>query len=601
MRNMNFQQIVKNLNEGKVKKVIMDCERCLKMNPTSVPLLNIYAVALSQYGKPQIAKKNFEKARKLDPKNPSTPLNLGNLYFTLKNFQKAAEQYTEAIKLNPKYVRAYTNLGAAQQAVGLFCNAEKNFERAIELEPKFVEAHFNLAITLRLQNKLSEAKKVYENVLLLNPTHMSALNNLGVLLQETGDIDEAVRVFKMAPFATSKSTKVYLNLCEIYEKSNQLDELEKLLSEIKNIAEDSADDLLFYEALLKFRRDNVEEALRIILKIEEKKLSKSRKGMFFQLKAKCFDKLGDFDAAFQNFGKMNSEYAGSTKIDSERRRLYREMIIERKSDILRFRFKANVTTENLDFEPVFLIGFPRSGTTLTDTILRSHSKISVIEEIPLIPDLAKDILEDHSISEIEQLSAVTLRAARRSYMDRIRDMQISPDYKIIVDKLPMNIVELPFIRALFPRSKIIFVLRHPLDAILSNYMQTFKLNEAMSNFLYLSDAASFYCDVMSLFTACQTRYEIPIHQIRYESLVLDMEEEVTLMLSFLGLEWEANLNKYSDTALKRREIRTPSYSQVIQPLYNTSVYRWQNYKQHLFPECNMVLPWVRKFGYENIV
>ena len=72
------------------------------------------------------------------------------------------------------------------------------------------------------------------------------------------------------------------------------------------------------------------------------------------------------------------------------------------------------------------------------------------------------------------------------------------------------------------------------------------------------------------------------------------------MLSFLGLEWEANLNKYSDTALKRREIRTPSYSQVIQPLYNTSVYRWQNYKQHLFPECNMVLPWVRKFGYENI-
>lgn len=597
MKNENLQQLVKSLNDGKVKNVIQDCKKYLKTNPKSVALLNIYAVALSQFGKIEMAKRFFLNAKKIEPNNPITPLNLGNLYFTIEDFLEAAKEYRQAIKLNPKYVRAYNNLGTTQQNLGLFSEAETNFGKAINLEPGFGEAHFNLAVTFRLQDKTNEAKKTYEHLLRLNPKHIDARNNLGILLQDIGDIDGAVQILKQARSIDPASIKTVLNLCEVYEKSNRLDEVEKLLDEIR---ENKAEDLLLYDAVLKFRRHNVQGSLNIILKINEKKLSKSRLGMFYQLKAKCFDGVGNFDAAFENFQKMNTKSASTKKNDIEKKHQYRKMISGRISDISNYQSTGRFDVDDCKMEPVFLVGFPRSGTTLTDTILRSHSKISVIEEIPLVTDIARDILVEQTIAEIEALSNDTIRKARKSYMDSIRDLTSSVDGGIIVDKLPMNIVEVPLLHALFPHAKLIFVLRHPLDTILSNFMQNFKLNEAMSNFMNISEAAGFYCDVMNLFSRCQERYDLSVHQIRYEDLIGNMQEQVTLMLKFLGLNWEDSLKNFDETALGRKEIRTPSYSQVTQPLYTSSVYRWKNYKRYILPECEAVLHWVSKFGYENI-
>ena len=600
MRNDKIQPLVKKLNDGDVKGVIKTCKRLLKNDPFSISLLNIYAVALTQSGEKRLAKRLFNKAKKIDPQNAITSLNLGNLHFVSGEFSDAAKEYCLAIDLKPNYARAFNNLGTAQQKLNLFDEAEESFLRAIRLNSDYIEAYYNLAVNFRMQNKLKKARQTYEKILSLNPNHISALNNFALILQETGEVQHSIKTLKKAITNAPNDNRAFFNLCEIYEKSNQITEFEKLLATIKNTEIAGVEDALFYRGLLKFRQQSTGEALEILKIVDEKKLSKSRLRSFYHLKAKCYDEVGDFDAAYDNFKLMNDEHGLSKKINDLQNNPYRSFIVERSAEIQNQSFKPNAACQDVMLNPVFLIGFPRSGTTLVDTILRSHSQISVIEEVPLITDIAKEILEEQSIVEMENLSPSEIQNARRQYMDAARDLQPTLGEDILVDKLPLNIVEIPFIKVLFPQSKFIFVLRHPLDSILSNFMQNFKLNEAMSNFLKLSHAADFYCEVMTLFESCQKMYELDVHQIRYESLILNIEAEVTPMLEFLGLEWEPTILNFNETALNRPEIKTPSYSQVTKPLYSNAIYRWQNYKGHIFPECENALPWIEKFGYEKV-
>lgn len=169
--------------------------------------------------------------------------------------------------------------------------------------------------------------------------------------------------------------------------------------------------------------------------------------------------------------------------------------------------------------------------------------------------------------------------------------------KIIIDKLPFNLIHTSFIKSIFPQSKFILSIRHPFDCILSCWMQNFKINSAMANLIDLDRAVDTYCESMTLFKLSKKRYSLNVHMVRYEDLIYNFETEVHKILNFLNLKWEDNLYNYQKTALDRKNINTPSYKQVIKKIYKTSAYRWKNYQKYLEPFRQKLQPWIDEYGY----
>ena len=184
---------------------------------------------------------------------------------------------------------------------------------------------------------------------------------------------------------------------------------------------------------------------------------------------------------------------------------------------------------------------------------------------------------------------------RDNYYNKFRK-QISDQENIIIDKLPLSIIEIGFIKSIFPNSKFILALRHPCDVVLSCYFSFFSINEAMINFLNWENTIDFYNNVFNLFEHYENELKFDYFSIKYEDLIANFEKNITQLLSFIGLKYENNLKNFNLTAKKRDKISTPSYSQVINPLYSTSIGRWKNFSKNKNAEADLI-KWIDKFSY----
>lgn len=187
--------------------------------------------------------------------------------------------------------------------------------------------------------------------------------------------------------------------------------------------------------------------------------------------------------------------------------------------------------------------------------------------------------------------------ARKTYVDELR-RHVPPGFTgLVVDKHPFNMLRLAVLHALFPAAKVIFAQRHPCDVVLSGYMQTFKLNHAMANFLDLADAADLYDASMAMWT--RSRHAIPqaVHTVVYERLTADPESELRPTIEFLGLDWRDELLDHQTTARSRGLITSASFDQVVQPLNRVPSGRWRRYEKYLEPVLPVLLPWAERLGY----
>lgn len=247
--------------------------------------------------------------------------------------------------------------------------------------------------------------------------------------------------------------------------------------------------------------------------------------------------------------------------------------------------------------PVFLVGFPRSGTTLLDQILSAHPKLVCIEEREHFAHaLAKAIPDHGKLGRLAALEDDEIQSMRRDYWRMASaDAQLQPGM-ILIDKLPLNIIVLPLIKRFFPDAKIILALRDPRDVVLSCYQQRFGINAAMVRFLDLGMAASYYDDVMRLMELARTRLELDVHEVRYEDIVADLEGQARALTGFLDVGFDPAMLDYRAKAMTR-EIGTPSARQVIQPLYARSIARWRRYERELAPVLPLLNEWAARFGY----
>ncbi|MDE2196934.1 MAG: sulfotransferase, partial [Gammaproteobacteria bacterium] len=312
----------------------------------------------------------------------------------------------------------------------------------------------------------------------------------------------------------------------------------------------------------------------------------------------AYDKLGEYDAAFAAFITAKEALKTGNSIEGgvgfyavgsvSRIRQHLETLIG----------EPAVSAAAQVQSPVFIVGFPRSGTTLIDQILSSHPRLLVLEEKESLYDALNDfLLPDTGLDRLATLGTAALEDYRRKYWQRVdKFMPDRNNSHVFVDKLPLNTIFMPIIARLFPGARFIFAVRDPRDVVLSCFMQAFGLNEAMRHFLSLADTARYYAAVMDIGINSMRRLQRSVHLLRYETLVDDLENEARRLCGFLGLEWESGMLRFQDTARKRR-INTPSYHQVVQPVYQSARARWRNYERHLSPVLEQLLPYVEYFDY----
>jgi Tfp pilus assembly protein PilF len=247
----------------------------------------------------------------------------------------------------------------------------------------------------------------------------------------------------------------------------------------------------------------------------------------------------------------------------------------------------------------FLIGFPRSGTTLLNQVLDTHPAIHTIEEKPTVQDIMDAVRDMPSgyPRALADLDAFDVGYLREAYERAVAAHGDGDSSLLLLDKFPMYTTLAALLHRVFPQARFVFALRHPCDVVLSCFMQDFGLNNTMANFCTLADAVALYVRTMELWQLYREQLPLCVHTIRYEDVVDDFDGQVRALCAFLGVEWQDGLRDFSANALARGRIDTPSYEQVSRPLYREARYRWERYREFLEPHLPALQPWIERYGY----
>jgi Flp pilus assembly protein TadD len=246
---------------------------------------------------------------------------------------------------------------------------------------------------------------------------------------------------------------------------------------------------------------------------------------------------------------------------------------------------------------VFLMGFPRSGTTLMETILANHPDVVSLEERDTLQASARDFLASaEALTRLEAASDRTLRRYREDYWARVRRFGVEPWGKVFIDKNPFNTLKLPVINALFPSARVIFAIRDPRDVVLSCFRRRFNLNASTYEFLDLGRTAAYYDQSMRLAEALRTRLTFSEHALVYERLVEDLPAVAREACAFIGVSWREELADIAGRA-RRGDVASASSAQIARGLYSDGAGQWRRYREQMAPVLPVLAPWVERFGY----
>ena len=499
------------------------------------------------------------------------------------------------------------NMQQLQQVFGLYSSGQ--LAEALATAESLERDHSEHPVLLNLLGAIYTALLDYdaavvrfEKVIELHPDVADSYFHLGNTLFEKGDLEAAIGRFRHAVGLRPEYPEAHNKLCQALERSNRIDEFELALVDAREKCPGEYPALQLREAeLLKRKKDYAAARTHLESSAWRGADAETQEAAAYLLCDLC-DRLDDPDEAFGYAAEANRICAAGLSAQRTDRGAYFRLIEELSAAFTPERVETWPERNGGDDSayPVFLVGFPRSGTTLLNTILHSHADISTTEEMPTVFALETAMREmtGGSLHDLAALDAEQIESLRQVYFDELDKFLDAGDRpKRVVDKLPLNLVQAGLIYRVFPEARFIFAQRHPCDAVLSCHMRAFKMNEGMVNCLDLGSAARLYDAVMQLWTQYQDILPLHVHTVKYESLIRDFDGTVSACLDFLGMDWDESVRDYVETAKRSKQIITPSYDQVTQGLYTGASGRWQRYRQHLEPVLPVLLPWAERMGY----
>lgn len=514
---------------------------------------------------------------------------LGYAQQQLGRLDQAVAAYRAAIAIQPQDFESWNNLGNVLLASGDLAGAIDALQRAIGIQPDALPIYKNLSEALARAERYDLRQRVMRAAARRAARDPDVQYELGLAESSAQDYGAAEAAFRTAISLSPGFSPAHLELGLLLENRNRIDDLEALLddADARGIAND---EIHFLRAWLHRRRNRLAEALPLAEATPDT-IDPVRR---HQLLAELYDRTGDAAQAFERFEAMNVA-ALATKAPLAGPG-YRDQLAKDAERLTPEAVAAWTRTDppSAPPAPVFIVGFPRSGTTLLDTLLMNMPQLHVLEELPV---LARVEAELGGLDRIATLTPERVAALRDTYFDELTHRSPAPAGATVVDKHPLHMARVPLIHRLFPDAKIILVERHPCDAVLSCFMANFQLNAAMREFVTLAGAARLYDTAFDHWTRATALLPVQVHRVRYERMVEDLEAEMRPLLDFLGLPWDAKVLDNQASSAKREHIRTASYSQVSEPIYTRSAGRWERYRPQMSDVLPILAPWAERMGY----
>lgn len=537
-----------------------------------------------------------------DRERPETRYLLGLLELLRQRPERALPELLRAARERPQDRHLQADLGVVLRRCGRLEEAQAHYDRLMRDHPQDVPLWFNRALVRIDLSDWAGAIADLEQVLALQPEHALASLRLAecrLRAEQLEDFETAVRDMIARDPRQAKAWHLWLFALE---GRNRLDELEQQLQDaLTHLPEDVG--LRVLSARLRRRRQDPQGARASLAGLSAPEDDPDVAQVFHEECKQVAVALGDPAWAMHHAEALNRLQATThlTPRMRERRQTYlhllQRMVGRFSPDWVRTWPAADAAERN----PVFLIGFPRSGTTLLDQILSSHPAVTVMEEQPALQRVINGwvtALQTGYPDFIPALTPEQIVASRRAYWQYADEYASASQADCFVDKYPLTTQHLGFIHRLFPRAKLLFALRHPLDVVLSGYLAHLRLNESMACLLTLEGATDLYGRLLTLWRQyVQVLPDLDLQIIRYEELVDDPPAVIRRLLDFLELDWDPAVLDHVQTARRKGRINTPSYHQVAQPIYHHARYRWWAYRAFLAPYFDALRPWVGLFGY----
>jgi tetratricopeptide (TPR) repeat protein len=571
----------------------------IRSNPELATAHHHLGRALQNLGRGEEAAQAIRQALQLQPGHAEAWYSLAHVERARGNLQAAVDAYKAALNYAPALRAALLNLGITLCALDQPDAALEPLDKLLKLDPQHVDAWVNRGLCLHILGRMDLSQQSYERALQLAPGHALAHFYLGCLLNEQMATAPARAHLESALIASPADPDVLTELVGLLEQTNDLTSAEERVR--GGLAHAPMHPGLNLEAArLARRQGRLEEARGGLLRLDARTLPARLAQQYWFERGQLHDRAKEFDQAMAAFEQGNQLAMHSPR----RRHIDREAFPRHCDDIAHWLQRGAVGAGSthadplpqLGFRPAFLVGFPRSGTTLLDTMLDAHPDVASIEERATI-EIAVDELGNYP-ELMKDLNSASIAKAHATYAHSVRSYVPIGFSGLLLDKLPLRMLRVPFIRRLFPDAPILFAVRHPCDVVLSNVMQQYVPNEAFVHFDTIADAARMYDRIMRVWRQILDTLPIQPHWVRYESLVTDPEGELAAACAALKLEIRAEMLDPAARMKGRERIQTNSYQQVAEPIYRRASGRWRHYEAWLKPVLPLLQPHIEWLGYE---
>jgi len=529
-------------DQGKLDEAAACFRKAIILKPHFVDLYSNLGNIHKDQGRLEEAAASFRQALTLKPDSAEVHYNLGNVLKDQGRFDEAVASYRRALSLEPNFSEVYNNLGNVLKDQGKLDEAVASFRQALTFRPDSAELHNNLGNTLKDQGEMAEAVASFQRALTLKPDFTEAHNSLGIIYRELGKMDDAIACFRKALSLKPDYAVAFRNL-SLMVKYTEVD-----------------DDIIAMEDL--YKKGDIPDAYRIDLG--------------FAL-GKVYESLKDYDKSFNFILAANRLKRGTYQYTS---REDHDLFARIKNTFSTGFLSSHHGCGNQNRTPIFIIGMPRSGTTLVEQILASHPQVFGAGELAILRNLINDICTGKETAEFpECMTDLGLDEFERmggTYIEKIRKYSAEAEY--ITDKLPYNFMYVGVIKTILPAAKVIHCERNPMDTCFSIYKNDFiGTHKYAFDLIELGQYYNLYRDLMTHWEKVLPGY---LFSLQYENIVSDQQGQTKDLLNFCELPWDDACLSFHKT---ERTVSTASLTQVRQPIYKDSVELWKRYEKQLEP------------------
>jgi len=499
-------------------------------------------------------------------------LNLAGLArYDERRFEEAVQMLRRARALAPKDPNILNSLGMSLVALGQNDAALQAYDAALRIDPGIAAIHFNRGALLESLSDIKRSRSAYERAAALNPNYAEPLASLAWLDARAGDAPSARAHGERALLLSPANVLARLGLASAHLQQGDFADATAKLSALSQDPSLTPINRSIVLSLTGDLRDAEGRPAEAFAAYESSNLQMKT------LHAGQFEAPGK-ETALGHTRRLAGWFATAAPEPWREAAPARPRAADPKMHI-------------------FLVGFPRSGTTLLENVLAAHPEVVSLEEKDcLAAASAAYLTSDSGLERLAQISSGEALRQREAYWSMVRKFGIEPRGRVFIDKMPLSSVQLPVIAKLFPNARVLFARRDPRDVVLSCFRRRFGMNPSMFQLLTLKGAAAYYDAVMRLSELYRDLLPLPQHVVRYESLVDDFEETARAACHFLGIEWDQGLMEFAAKA-RARGISTPSAAQVARGLNRDGQGAWRRYREQMAPVLPLLDPWVQRFGY----